>query len=292
MNGRFASGLSFFRILLIAFGFAVISASGALGQANASARVALPETSNIATPLPSFEVASIRLDKSDIHARSHIYSSPNNGHFTAINVPVRLLLQFAFGIPESRIFGGPVWLSSDKYDIEAKADESVDGQMDKLTSDQGKLVKQQMLQALFADRFQLKVHHETRVLPVYVLVVAKNGPKLKESKAKGCTTNSGRDSISIQGCASVATLAEKLAENLGRIVIDKTGIEGGFDIDLKWTPDDGTAPKLNGTAEPLTDASWPSIFTALDEQLGLKLESKKGPVDVIVIDHIERPSAN
>ena len=240
----------------------------------------------------SFVVASIRQSKSDVRARSHIYSSPNNGHLIAINVPMKLLLQFAFGIPESRILGGPEWLNTDKYDIEAKADEYIDDQMEKLPSDQGRLMKQQMLQDLLADRFQLKVHHETRNLPIYVLVAARNGPKLKESKANGSTVNTGRGYISIKGGASVTTLAEKIAENLDRIVIDKTGIEGRFDIDLKWMPDDGAAPKLNGITEASTDSSGPSIFTAIQEQLGLKLKSSKGLVEVLVIDHADRPSDN
>jgi len=244
---------------------------------------------------PEFDVAAIRENQSDHTARSHIISSPNDSRFTAINVPMKMLIQFAFGIPESRILGGPAWISTTKFDIDAKADSSIDDQMRALSSDQGKAQKRLMLQALLADRFQLTVHPESRELPMYALVVARNGPKFLDSKVNGTKIDGGNGRIRIQGGEnSVALLAEQLANNLGRPVVDQIGIQGRYDLTLQWAPDDGAAPKLGGTdvSSAALDSPGPSIFTAIQEQLGLKLESRKGPVQVLVIDHIDQPSEN
>jgi uncharacterized protein (TIGR03435 family) len=150
-----------------------------------------------------------------------------------------------------------------------------------------------MVQALLADRFKLGTHVETRVLPVYALLVAKGGPRFGAVQANGTTINSGNGQIEVQGSNSVALLAEELAKNVGHVVVDKTGIEGRYNLALRWTPDRGTSPGFS-VPERTSSApdSPPSIFTALQEQLGLKLESQKGPVQVLVIDHIEMPSEN
>jgi uncharacterized protein (TIGR03435 family) len=193
-------------------------------------------------------------------------------------------------MPEGRVLGGPGWLNSAKFDIEAKADESVDAEMQKLDSDAGRLQKQKMLQALLAERFALKTHVETRELPIYALVVAKNGPKLEKSKANGTSINWRTGQITVQGSDStVGLLAEQLTKVLDRVVVDKTGIQGRFAISLNWTPDDGAAANSSGS---LADTSGPSVFTAIQEQLGLKLVSQKGPVQVLVIDHVEMPTEN
>jgi uncharacterized protein (TIGR03435 family) len=250
--------------------------------------IAFAQESNApaAPTAPVFDVASIKVNKTaDEHAHSHIYSSPNNGQFTAMNVPLRMLMAFSFDVPESRIVGGPHWLDSIKFDMEAKADSFVDDQLHGLTSDQAKLRKQKMLQALLADRFQRSTHTESRELPIYTLVVTKGGAKLKPN-VSGRYVGTGRDHITVQGGDSVAVLADRLGQQVGRVVVDKTGITGSYDLSLKWTPDVDAAP---GT--PPAD-SGPSIFTALQEQLGLKLESGKGPVLVLVIDRIEMPSQN
>jgi uncharacterized protein (TIGR03435 family) len=256
------------------------AAPAALSQATNAPSAASPQAAAPA-PAPAFEVASIRENKS-IGGRNHIMSSSHDAHFTTINAPLMMILQYAFDIPQTRILDAPGWLNAEKFDIEAKAD-SLDDPLSKLPSDEAKAEKRKMIQALLADRFALKTHLETRELPVYALVVAKGGAKLQDSKSNGCMINGGRAGINIQGCASMAVLGEELAENLGRIVIDKTGLDGRYDIDLKWTPYDSAAAATE---------SGPSIFTALQEQLGLKLESQKGPVQVLVIDHVEQPSAN
>ena len=264
---------------------------------------------------PVFDVAAIHQNNSDLSVRSHrshIYSSPNDGNFRTINVSMKTLLEFAYAIPSTRILGGPSWLNSIYFDIDAKADSSVDGQMQNLSSDAGKLEKQRMVQALLADRFKLDTHLETRELPIYVLAAAKSGPKFLDSQAGGTTINGGHGHIQVEGGDNtVALLAEQLAEQvfqfdfgfceigqqlaeaLGRPVVDKTGIQGRYKLALEWTPDDRTAPPGGDSASgsPAPD-SGPSIFTALEEQLGLKLESQKGPVQVLVVDHVELPTEN
>ena len=263
------------------------------GQAGAAPIPAISH-SEASANAPVFDVAAIRQNNSDHTARSHLYYSPGDGNLRAINVPMKMLLQFAFGLPETRIFGGPDWLSSIKFDVDAKADSSVDARMSTLSSDDARQEKQKMVRALLADRDKLIDHMETRELPIYVLVPAKGGSKLQPSKSNGTTIDSWNNKIDVRGGDNTVTLlAEELSKRLGRVVIDKTGIQGRYDILLNWTPDDGAAPLSNGGSgiSAATD-SGPSIFTAIQEQLGLKLESQKGPVQVLVIDSIDMPSAN
>jgi uncharacterized protein (TIGR03435 family) len=240
---------------------------------------------------PAFDVASIHENNTATDGHHHIYNDPRDGNFRTVNVSVKDLLQFAYSLPENQILGGPTWLNSVEYDIDAKASPEVNAAMHDLPSEQGRLRKQQMVQALLADRFQLTTHQEIRELPVYTLVVAnpKTGPKFKPSAASGTTIDLGRSRIHVQGSDhTVALLARELALALGRIVVDQTGLDGRYDLSLKWTPDDGPPPMLNG--EP--DTSAPSLFTAIQEQLGLKLEPTKSAVPVLIVDHVERPSEN
>lgn len=265
------------------------------GQADQNQRTDTLQSKAGPPNVPAFDVAAIRENQSDHTARSHIISSPNDGRFTAINVPLKMLIQFAFGIPESRILDEPGWINSTKFNIDAKADSSIDDQMRVLSSNEGKAQKRLMLQALLADRFQLRVHTEARDLPMYVLVVAKSGPKFLELKANGTTIDGGNGRIQVQGGENtVALFAEQLANSLGRPVVDQTGIQGRYNIALQWASDDGAATKLGGTqvGTAAVDLPGPSIFTAIQEQLGLKLESRKGLVQVLIIDHIDKPSEN
>jgi uncharacterized protein (TIGR03435 family) len=263
------------------------------GRAGAATVPAISH-SEAATNSPVFDVAAIRQNNSDHTARSHIYYSPGDGSFRAINVPMKMLLQFAFGLPETRIIGGPDWLSSIKFDIDAKADSSVDARMSTLSGADARLEKQKMVRALLADRFRLIDRLETREQPIYCLVQAKGGSKLQPSKSNGTTVDSWNNKIDVRGGDNtVGLLAEELSKRLGRVVIDKTGIQGRYDILLNWTPDDGAgAPSNGGSGISAATDCGPSIFTAIQEQLGLKLESQKGPVQVLVIDRIDMPSAN
>jgi uncharacterized protein (TIGR03435 family) len=227
-----------------------------------------------------FDVASIRPSKADEHARSHIISSAHDGRFTVINVPLKMLLQFAFDVPESQILDAPSF-ASEKFDIEARSDPAIDDQLAKLDSAQAKLQKRMMIQALFVDRFKLICHTEPKQLPIFNLISTKSGPTLQKSKTDGKTYNGHRGMIDDQG-VTLSVFAEHLASQVGRPVVDKTDLDGRYDITLKWTPEDRT-----DLSEPTV-----SLFTALEEQLGLKLEATKGPIQILVIDHLEKPSDN
>jgi len=244
----------------------------------------------LAAPAPVFDVAAIHPHIPEPHEHNSIVSSPFDGHFRAENVSVVMLIHWAYEMPETRILDAPGWADSTYFNIDATADPAVDQQLHSLTSDAGRKQKEKMVQALLADRFHLVVHTETRQLPIYELVVAKGGAKLGDPQSSGTTVNHGRDHIEVEAANSATLLAEELSKETGRNVVDKTGITGRYDLKLRWTPDDA-APASNSSASPVSDSS-PSLFTALEEQLGLKLQSAKGPVQVLVIDKVEMPSAN
>jgi bla regulator protein BlaR1 len=260
-----------------------------------------------------FDVASIK--PADPSARGTTIQSAPGGRFRALAITVKGLIQQAYDVREFQISGAPGWADSIKYDITAKVDDpSVDAG---LPDDPGKLNamqrqkfqehQRQRLQALLAERFQLKLHRETREMGVYTLAVAKDGPKLKESKAddppiegfngpgarRGQAMRMGRGQFTAQ-MVPIQFLEQALSQQLGRTVIDKTGLTGNYDFTLQWTPDQALSGGFAG--EPKDSASapdtGPSIFTAIQEQLGLRLESQKGPVDILVIDRVEQPSEN
>lgn len=236
---------------------------------------------------PAFDVASIRPHTPLPHEGNHIWSSASDGNFRTQNISLKALIQFAFTMPESRIIDAPAWTTSQFYDIEAKStDDALNQSLHALPSDQAKPIKLAMVQSLLADRFGLKTHREQRVLPIYELIAAKDGQKLTPSKSGGLTINDGRDHFNGQGI-TMPLLAQELAQYAGRVIIDKTGITGRFDIDLRWQPDDAPPVRLNGE-----ETSLPSLFTAMQEQLGLRLEPAKGPVDVLVIDDVHQPTEN
>jgi uncharacterized protein (TIGR03435 family) len=202
----------------------------------------------------------------------------------------------AYRIPQQRILGGPKWLDSMRFDIEAKLDSAAVEELQKLGSEQGGIQIQKMFQQLLADRFKLVVHWETRELPVYALVAAKNGPLLKKTTLPegeaDTTSNDGRfvaRGLTMEDLCKALT--NELSRDLGRVVIDKTGLAGRYDVAIKWTPlaESAADSRADSAAAPDTG---PSIFTALQEQLGLKLESTKGPVQVLVIDNVEMPQEN
>lgn len=184
-----------------------------------------------------------------------------------------------------QLSGLPEWADSEPFDIEAKMDDADIAAFHKLSLEQQWDQAALMLQSLLADRFKLQIRHSIKELPVYELVVAKGGPKLKESRGAvsldGMVTRPGQIYIP---CGPIGRrFIYGLSDEVGRIVIDKTGLTGYYDITLKWTPD------RSQTSDPNAP---PDLFTALEEQLGLKLVSIKAPVDVIVVDHVERPSEN
>lgn len=270
-------------LLLLAVGTASFAAPITRAQASAVQNSVAPQTTAAPTPLPTpiFDVAAIRLHQPLPHEHSSIYDT--NGRFITANVSLKAIVQWAFDIPASRIVGGPAWLDSARFDIKAEAENALDTART-YDSSAAKLEKQRMVQALLADRFKLTTHPETRELPIYALVAAKGGPKFLATQVSGTSITRGRDHIQAEGGDNTLTiLAEQLAETLDRVVVDKTGIQGRYSLTLKWTPDD---------AAPTPDSSESSIFTAMEEQLGLKIVSQKGPVQVLVIDHVEMPTEN
>ena len=258
-----------------------------------------------ATPPLTFEVASVKPSSGDDH-RVGIQLQPGGGLRTT-GTTLKFLLTFAYDVQDFQISGAPGWINSDRFDIVAKSErgssEGIPDDMRKMTDAQMRtsveLVRQK-LQALLADRFQLTLHHETKEQPVYALVIGKNGSKLQESQSKqeGRHMMMGRGELNGEG-VPLDMLVSNLSRQVGRPVIDRTGLKGNYDFKLQWTPDPGQSggpmggpPPPGVEAPPPPDPNGPSIFTAVQEQLGLRLESQKGPVDLIVIDRVEKPSEN
>jgi uncharacterized protein (TIGR03435 family) len=263
--------------------------SGAAQQADARSS-ALPLT-------PAFDVASIHPNNSDHTARSHIYSYANHGHFIAINATPMQLLQFAYNLPSSRILGVAGWVTSTKYDIEAKSDSALAEKLALLPYPDAKDQLLKMVQSLLAARFHLAAHLESRELPVYELVAGKGGVKFSPVKdgPKNIVDSSSRGgdvSMTItRSSHAMNDLADMLSRYTGRVVLDKTGLSGIYTISLTFTPDDSRSALPNPDTTSAADAG-PSVFTALKEQLGLELKSSKGPVDVLVVDHVDPPTEN
>jgi uncharacterized protein (TIGR03435 family) len=238
----------------------------------------------------TFEVSTVKVNRSGV---SGSHSSFRNGLFTATNVSLKNVMEYsAFGILEARIAGGPKWLESERFDIEAKLDAQAAGQLEKLDREQRGAETHLLFQQLLANRFGLAFHWETREMPVYALVVARKGPLLQEAKPnEGTGTSSSWGELTATGVTMddlVRALTQELSPELGRVVINRTGIQGRYDLALRWTPQNDVSKADNG-AEADGAAS---IFTAIQEQLGLKLESARCPVQVLVIDSLEMPEEN
>jgi uncharacterized protein (TIGR03435 family) len=264
--------------------------------------------------LPQFEVASIKPSAPD-ERQTSIRLAPGRANVT--NATLKELISSAWRIEPFRISGGPAWLDSARYDISAKSGNGSPKRDETLP----------MLQSLLTDRFQLKIQRGTKELPIYALAVAKNGklgPWLTESKPGSCKPydpatpptlpepgNSGRGGRGNGGsselpCGSlirtprgltaasvpVADLIPTLMQVLGRTVADKTGLIGNFDIMFEWIPDAGRGGRNGRGDSSLADSSGPSIFTLIQEQLGLKLVSERGPVEIFMIERAEKPSEN
>jgi bla regulator protein BlaR1 len=245
------------------------------------------------SPLPRFDVATIKPNKS--HDSGERFGFPANG-FTATNVPLTMLIKLAYGVDEDQVVGLTAQMKSQRYDIVAKA---VGVDLKKFTLDQRK----EMIGPLLKDRFGLSFHRDGKTLPVYVLSIAKNGPKFQESQPEGSgPLPEGHrrlrmlDRGNVQGLGvPMDVMAQMMTDMLGRTVVDNTGLKGVYDFTLKWTPDQGSGagPDAgNGQPNTTSDSSAPSFFTAVSEQLGLKLKVQSSPVGVIVIDHVDQPTPN
>jgi uncharacterized protein (TIGR03435 family) len=275
---HFSRGLA----LLAAFIFAAL-APATRAQTQAPAAAIQP---------PSFDVISVKPNKSSLGAYGLVITEFTADGFRGTNVPIHSLLLQAYGLHEGEIIGEPAWASSEVFDIEAKVAGPDVAAFSKLDSDQ----RQAMLQQVLTERFKLAVHRETRELPVYALSVARGGPKLKESAIDPSVAASARRGggvrmsmgmISANEC-TIPYFLSMLSRQLGRTILDRTNLTGNYDFTLRWNPDNGVSASSDGAQ---TDA-LPSIFTAVQEQLGLKLESTKAPASVLVVDHLERPAEN
>jgi uncharacterized protein (TIGR03435 family) len=267
---------------------------------------------------PVFEVASIKPNPAGRDAPTR-QRTLQGGRFVAENMPVALLIGQAFDLPAYRLTGGPQWIWSDAFDINARADS------DLLPAD-GQRPLRGALRALLADRFKLVAHIETRQLPMYALVLARSdgrlGPNLTRSSrtdcdairervakeqatdgpsgppppppangvAPPCGAMNGVGTFAIDS-GTLERLANYLSSELNTRVADRTGLTGLFNARLTWTPDQSPSGALDPGARP-TDPDGPALFTAVQEQLGLKLQKTTGPVDVLIIDRIERPTPN
>ena len=244
---------------------------------------------------PSFDVISVKPNKTSLGVHGLIITEFTADGFRGTNVPVHTLLLQAYGLHEGESFGEPAWANSEVFDIEAKVAGPDVAAFSKLDSDQ----LQAMLRQILAERFGLVAHRETRELPVYAMSVAKGGPKLKEfvfdpavpaSARRGGGVQMSMGMIAAHEC-TIPYFLSMLSRQLGRTVVDRTGLTGNYDFTLRWSPDNGATTSSNDPAGTQADA-LPSIFSAVQEQLGLKLESTKAPASVLVVDHIERPSQN
>jgi uncharacterized protein (TIGR03435 family) len=257
----------------------------------------------LASSSPRFIVATIKpSDPNRAEADGSVGFTPF-GSFDAKSQSLKEIIEFVqdFGYHnvDQRIVGGPKWLASSKFDIDAKCDEETMRAFGKMPLKQQVHAEQNMVQALLVERFKLRTHHEMRRLPVYALVQAKSGSKMKPSgktsgdefgDADGPPGNWKATDVTMNALANELS---SLPEIGGKIVVDRTGLQGSFDFVLRWTPDPTMGAAPPGGADGLnSDSSAPSLLTALQEQLGLKLESTKEPVDVIVIDSAELPTPN
>jgi bla regulator protein blaR1 len=267
-------------------------------------------------PSPSFEVATIKLNKSG--APNQFIQRQPGGRVTVTNLPARFLITFAYQLAQFQLVGGPAWMAADRFDMVAK----LEGNQEFTPQATGPDPIQLAMRALLADRFKLKAHRETREMDIYALVMAKPGgapaPGLKRSDVdcaemararRGQPPPQGPPPIPAGGgpvpCSIMGTpgmirfggfpisqITTMLGGMTGRMVVDRTGLTGNWEFVLSFAPPQGGPPPgaQLPPGVPAPDPDAPSIFTALQEQLGLKLESTKGPVEVTVIDAIEHPT--
>jgi uncharacterized protein (TIGR03435 family) len=236
------------------------------------------------TAKPSFQAASVKLNPQSGSIPASLSVAGNR--YRATGVPLRRLIMEAYNLRDWQLTGGPSWISSDQWDVEAVAADGTPilffNPEDPNRPTEGSL----MMQSLIENRFQFKFHRDVKKLPAYELTVTRSGPKFKRSiDQQSPAGRLGRGEIDVQA-QPFATFAYYLSRFLDRTLINKVDLTGLYDIKLQWNPD------LKTEVEASTVSDKPSIFTALQEQLGLKLDSGKAPVQVIVIDSVQKPSQN
>ncbi|WP_263417174.1 TIGR03435 family protein [Terriglobus albidus] len=280
-----------------------------LGGALAAHGQSLPQTGQ---QKHSFEVVSVK-PSAAANDSTNVDTTPYRVHCE--NVLVRQLLMMAFAIrSESQIESMPDWAKSERFNIDAKVDEETAAAMKGLSRDERQRWQQEMMQSLLEDRFHLKFHWDKKELPVYILTVARNGArngsKLKatvpppsgtDRNAKprdsgtSFSTNNGHMVVANGSMEMFANQLSHMTEMDSRVVLDRTNLPGRFDWTLDWSPErqqNSFRGADGGNPAPAADTSKPTLFTALQEQLGLKVEQDKAPVDLLVIDDLERPTEN
>jgi uncharacterized protein (TIGR03435 family) len=229
------------------------------------------------TPATTFDVVSIRpSDPKNLGMQIR----PGKGSFTITGGSLKFIIQNAYDLQDFQIEGAPEWIDSARFDIIAKMDAPSPPTSTPAEKNAEQKLTESRLQSLLADRFQLRVHNGTKEMPAYALVVAKGGPKLSPSTKN--TGYSSRQGQLVCSSMSMDNLASVLSGMENRIVLDQTKLPGDYAFTLKWTPDDTTN----------ANADLPGLFTAIQEQLGLKLIPTKAPVQTLIIDHVEAPSSN
>lgn len=240
-------------------------------------------------PLPAFDVITIKPNSSDERPSIDF----DGGNFSATNFSVKMLVLFAYDLKDDQLFGMPKWGTELRFDMRAKVLDADPTILQRLSNDQKRVIEQTIL----TERFGLTFHRETKVLAVYALVVDKGGPKFVPSKieagqrgANGLgagslhTNNHNGNADMTSTAVPISSLVNVLSRQTERIVVDQTGLTGRYDLNLTWSRDDGGAAA--------TDQSSPSILTAVQEQLGLRLRPAKLPVSTFVVDHAALPSGN
>jgi uncharacterized protein (TIGR03435 family) len=228
----------------------------------------------------SFVAASIKQNTSDHNGIGNRFGPEL---FSWTNVPLRNLIEQTYGLKDYQVLGAANWVNTDKWDIVARTDGATTFQQ-----------KNEMAKTLLAERFQLRFHRETRELPVYSLIALKGGPRFQQPKDDGLPAGiRPARGLLVAHKWDVSSFPFWLSLQLNIPVIDNAGMKGIYDFELKWSPvpNEGDFSTTDGDT-PTIEQSGPTIFTAIQEQLGLKLEAAKGPVDVLVIDSVQRPTEN
>jgi uncharacterized protein (TIGR03435 family) len=277
------SRFSFVKRLLAVGALSLVSwvmVNHSLGQAPSS-----PSPAEVKNSAPEFEAASIKPVKEPNPGRMNDHEEGRR--FTTHYTSLSDLILMAYHVDRQQIVGGPTWMRTDEYDVDAVAGEDIKS---------GEQFEA-MLQKLLADRFQLTLHREQREMSVYTLTVAKGGSKLKPADPSGPGNGATCEHLGV--CHFRGEPLAHFARWMGFVVLakpvnDKTGLEGKFDFDLTWTPDESQFAGMGIRVPQAADnpSAPPELFTAIQEQLGLKLEPQKIPAEVLVIDHVERPSEN
>jgi bla regulator protein blaR1 len=283
----------FYKCLLVSLAVGTIGTPFIAGILSAqAARAEIADTAS----RPKFEIATIK--PSDPQTRLSVLFAPG-GRLVINHATVRFLIKIAYDVGDDQITGGPTWVNSKRFDVEAKPEVPFGGDPHNMTTDERRVFQEQVrlrLQSLLADRFKLVLHTQSKDVPIYALTLDKNGPRMELTLSPSVPNDihGGRGEV-VATSASMETLARFLGEQSGRPVIDMTGLKDNYKFQLEWTPDSGQtlgAPDATSNAAAVVDTTGTSLFTAVQQQLGLKLQARKAPADLLTIDSADVPLQN